>query len=1288
MSKYHNLVFCFIVLMSVFAVSQVDYNSEIQPIFNSSCTNCHVYGHNSGLSLESYDWLMNGGNSGPVVVPFNHAASILWQMVESGSMPPGNNPDLSDAQINLIAQWIDEGALEFPQTDVLYVNEIDYDQPSTDSEEFLEIAGPAGTYSNVVVELVNGNSGSIYDTIDLGSITLSDENQGYGYFVVGSENVANVDLVEFTTNGIQNGAPDGIQLRVNGIIVNAVSYEGAMNDTDGNPMEVAIETSNPESGEGKSIGRIGLEESEWSVLDSSPGEINTYTEPEEIPISDIQYNTTNQGDGTDCYPSPYDGDGVIVTGVVSGVKPGSYPNFYIQDPEATEWGGVYVYDTSVNPIEGDEITLTALVEEYNGFTELLSVTNFQILSTGNGITPLDITTDQLSGGCSATGEPLEGMLVRISDVTVVAEANEFGEWYVEDASGLPCQIDGGMFDPMDDFPNPSMSAFFSSIVGVVDYAFSEFGINPRYMDDILQTTSGPVISNVTWTPALVFNGTEIEIYSDVTDPDGAGDIASVELQYGTGGILNQSTEMELDEGYVGYITPDVGNVMLQFKVVATDQAGETSESSLFDIPVGSMTETVSIYDIQTNSSSYVGSVVTVAGVVTIGSGVTDDSNTRAYIQDQSGRGLNLFAYGLLDPSINRGDSLLVVGIVDQYYTTTEIVDFNYILESIGNEIPDPAALTVSGSMSEDWEGTLLHVSGGELGEIIEQTGVFNVPYFSGTDTLFVRVYEETGITQDDFDMQEEYSFIGVGSMYSDDYQLILGYQEDIITGSGMFDFATGLSVSDNLGGVINLSFGSSPFATDGFDEGMDNYHPPFPPEGFDAALSQEGDLYYDDFRPTIVEEIVWNISVQWDSGASSVTFSWDPNSLYDQGSFILEDVFGMFVSANMKVENSLTVDNSALTSFTITHRLTIEMAMANLAGWNMIGLPLTVEDASYQTLFPNAINGTLYLYNGAYQSASELAEGGGYWLRFSDAGSNTITGYDFSSISLALTEGWNMIAGPSYVVNNIDDPGNIIIGGTTYGYNGAYYNSSTIDPGLGYWIRANAAGTITLDASARARISSMAGTPLNSNVITFTNSVGFSNDLYAGVPHDEDVNLSNSLPPVPPSGGFDVRFEGDLKVTDAGGQILVQNSQWPLVVSLAQGEWDRKLPSNEWVLVDEMTGVEYGLSETGTVKISEPTERLTLYRSTGTPEHFSLSQNYPNPFNPITTIRFDLPEESDVTLTVYDLLGQEIVELVSDRMMGGAHTVKWDASANASGIYICKLTSEKQLVARKMVLLK
>ena len=92
-------------------MAQVDYYSQIHPIFKDHCTMCH--GNAGGLNLFSYYNLFDGGNSGDVVIPYDHSSSLLWQYVNSGEMPPSAN-DLTQAQIDLIAQWIDEGGLPEP----------------------------------------------------------------------------------------------------------------------------------------------------------------------------------------------------------------------------------------------------------------------------------------------------------------------------------------------------------------------------------------------------------------------------------------------------------------------------------------------------------------------------------------------------------------------------------------------------------------------------------------------------------------------------------------------------------------------------------------------------------------------------------------------------------------------------------------------------------------------------------------------------------------------------------------------------------------------------------------------------------------------------------------------------------------------------------------------------------------------------------------------------------------------------------------------------------------------
>jgi hypothetical protein len=85
---------------------------------------------------------------------------------------------------------------------------------------------------------------------------------------------------------------------------------------------------------------------------------------------------------------------------------------------------------------------------------------------------------------------------------------------------------------------------------------------------------------------------------------------------------------------------------------------------------------------------------------------------------------------------------------------------------------------------------------------------------------------------------------------------------------------------------------------------------------------------------------------------------------------------------------------------------------------------------------------------------------------------------------------------------------------------------------------------------------------------------------------------------------------------------------------------------------------------------------------------FSLQQNYPNPFNPITTIEYSVPDNSFVTIKVYDLLGKEIATIVNKYQEYGSYIITWNASNFSSGVYIYKLTAGKYSLSRKMILNK
>ena len=89
-----------------------------------------------------------------------------------------------------------------------------------------------------------------------------------------------------------------------------------------------------------------------------------------------------------------------------------------------------------------------------------------------------------------------------------------------------------------------------------------------------------------------------------------------------------------------------------------------------------------------------------------------------------------------------------------------------------------------------------------------------------------------------------------------------------------------------------------------------------------------------------------------------------------------------------------------------------------------------------------------------------------------------------------------------------------------------------------------------------------------------------------------------------------------------------------------------------------------------------------------TPGQFTLNQNYPNPFNPTTTISYELPQTAFVTISVYNLLGQRMTQLVNQQMGSGSHSVSFDASTLSSGMYIYRLEAGDFVQTRSMTLIK
>ncbi len=374
------------------------------------------------------------------------------------------------------------------------------------------------------------------------------------------------------------------------------------------------------------------------------------------------------------------------------------------------------------------------------------------------------------------------------------------------------------------------------------------------------------------------------------------------------------------------------------------------------------------------------------------------------------------------------------------------------------------------------------------------------------------------------------------------------------------------------------------------------------------------------------------------------------------------------------------------------------------SGWNLVGLPANPANRHYLSLYPQAIPNTLFGFNGAYQLEDSLQPGAGYWLRFAGNGSATITGAAIINATIELAEGWNLIAGISTpaALEQISDPQSIIVPGTLYGFSGSYVPSDTIKPGAGYWLKANAAGQISLGSPAPAQL-----LPKLPDVSQFpalqvhdshsTASPGLH--LYFGASLPEPAQKEYfALPPTPPAGAFDARFADGYRI--AGGdraEILLQSSHYPVIFRAAN------LPAGsaggeKWMLEEIAAGESVArhllaANKTIIIRDSRVTEVKLSRESGGPPSRFALEQNYPNPFNPGTTIRFGLPQPARVSLAVYNLLGERIRTLVNGQVSAGFHEIAWDGRDEAgrsvsSGVYLYRLETEGFSKAVKMLLLR
>ncbi|MHC4093324.1 MAG: hypothetical protein ACYSVY_24150, partial [Planctomycetota bacterium] len=367
------------------------------------------------------------------------------------------------------------------------LNEIDYDNPGTDTDEFIEVLGPQGTdLTGWSIELYEGNDGALDNTIALtGSIPVDDR-----FYVLGSATVTNVDqLFDFATNNVENG-PDGIALCNGTTPVELIAYEGTFNVDNvcgSGQTQTPMPNIGDDAGRGGSIQKIpsgGV----WTETPSkTPGETNVFFDDT---CRDI---ATAKALGSDIGVRLCD---VVVSTRLDMSGTADAWTFYVQDGSGTagEARGIAVFgndaeiEALIGPtgspivIDGDQIDLLGTTSQFFETFELASgeiPLELDAIDGNVGVpaaTPVSVLDMQDS---SPRAEELESVLVELSCVSFVDAGASFAG-----AANYDVTDDGILFATIRiattdlDLVGTTIPSGFVNVSGIVTQFNQEYNIRP------------------------------------------------------------------------------------------------------------------------------------------------------------------------------------------------------------------------------------------------------------------------------------------------------------------------------------------------------------------------------------------------------------------------------------------------------------------------------------------------------------------------------------------------------------------------------------------------------------------------------------------------------------------------------------------------------------------------------------------------------------------------------------------------------------------------------------------
>jgi hypothetical protein len=449
---------------------------------------------------------------------------------------------------------------------------------------------------------------------------------------------------------------------------------------------------------------------------------------------------------------------------------------------------------------------------------------------------------------------------------------------------------------------------------------------------------------------------------------------------------------------------------------------------------------------------------------------------------------------------------------------------------------------------------------------------------------------------------------------------------------------------------------------------------------------------------------------------SPVTIDWDTQDFPTDAILFLSDTANgqIFPSINMReatylggTRYSYYIDDPKVTSFKIEYTLPRIIQYLDAygnpiihKGWNLLSLPVRPRNTKWFVFYPNAMNIPYYYsHEGGYQFTEDLTPGIGYFIKYSDVVDKTFTGVFMKRITVSPADdgfsdkviiypGWNTVGSLSYPMNirNIDFDENPSYPGElpskiylrqygVWGYqtDKGYYEVSVIEPGLGYWIKSDKHGYLKLISDYAKDIvnddNSKPDVLAKSTKLIIRDNSMHEGNLYMLPDKEADVS-SFELPPLPPIGLFDVRYNNNRYVNNTDVSVIsLQGITYPMSINIDYSDAN-------YTFYDAVTNEVLGSIQKGTAGNVEvfgtKGNAIKVLKVDNLNGNYSMISQ-PNPVENSSTIVYTVPDNGNVTIKLYDAIGNEVATVADSYVSAGEHTVSLNAVNLSAGRYLCKL---------------